>query len=70
MKFLGRVFNEVRMFEGQPVRLWAYDRGGRFVIFPNGRMIRLPEFQVAFLPAAPAAEAGRAFPVQDRGERM
>jgi hypothetical protein len=66
------MFNEVRMFQGEPVRLWsAPDQGlarGRYVIFPSGRMVYLPQFQIVFLPHAPADAV--AFPAQDQGDRM
>lgn len=70
----GQLFNQVRMYEGQPVRLWsAPNRGldhGRYVIFPDGRMIYVPHFQVARMDPAPAEAAARAFPPQQQGARM
>jgi hypothetical protein len=61
------MFNEVRMFEGRPVRLWAPVWAGRFVIFADGLMRYLNNAQLAELPLAPAGAV--AFPPQDQGDR-
>lgn len=60
------MFNEVRMMDGFPVRVWARDpRGGRYVIFPDGLMRLYPDAELAALERAVGAEIAHAFPAQD-----
>jgi hypothetical protein len=64
------MFNEVRVFLGQPVRLWSVDRGGRFAIFPNGIMRWFDNGRINSMPSANPDQIAGAFPPQDQGDRM
>lgn len=59
------MFNEVRLFLGQPVRLWSKQNDGRYVIWADGLMRWFPNFEIEKMPVAPEEVVAQAFPVQD-----
>jgi hypothetical protein len=60
-------FNEVRLFENEPVRMWSKGNAqdGRYIIWPDGLMRWFPNFQIEQMPLANAEQAAVAFPAQD-----
>lgn len=64
------MFNQVLMFEAQPIRVWSVAGMGRYAIFPDGLMRWFPAAKLAMMPRAIGAERAHAFPVQDQMERI
>jgi hypothetical protein len=59
------MFNEVLMFEGQPVRVWSEQRDGKYLIWADGLMRWFHNSEIAKMKPAAKAAAAKAFPVQD-----
>lgn len=62
------MFNEIRMFQAQPLRVWSAVQSGRYAIAPNGLMRLYSHAELAAMPVVAAHP--EAFPVQDQGSRM